>query len=318
MPDINSQFQSILGRLPTQDERDYLTKFMTEQGLQAHEVGQILQNTPEYQSKLLNQNVDAYGQKLQANDNQILQQGADIAGAQATSRFAGLGRPNSSALAASVFGRTGQLAGNLAQSRQSALAQFYGQGLQNNAALGAQNGQDAFNNVRQIQGEQRQRSYQIEDYYRQQNDYHNELRSAGTRNLQGRLTAMALPSLGDWSGAAAAYSGDKATNPNSKGGDAGAPKGSGSDASAAKSTSGASSIMSIFSDNRLKSNIVPIGKIGPLNAYSYDYRQDMGVDVPRGRQVGFMAQEVEKVHPEAVGLRSGFKTVNYNYLAGVL
>lgn len=54
----------------------------------------------------------------------------------------------------------------------------------------------------------------------------------------------------------------------------------------------------IWSDKRLKENIKPIGKLGGilgLNAYKFDYK-----DGEKGK-IGFMAQDVKKVLPEAVG-----------------
>lgn len=156
MADINEQFRSILGRAPTQAETDYFQKFLSEGSIQPYEVGQILQATPEFQQARLQKDTADYGQKLQESDNQIMQRGADIAGAQAASRFAGLGRPNSSALAASVFGQQGQLATGLAQQRQSALASFYGQGLQNNASLYQQGGQNGLERAYGLRDESRQ------------------------------------------------------------------------------------------------------------------------------------------------------------------
>ncbi len=200
---IATQFQQILGRAPTQAELAYLGKFMAEGSLQEHEIGQILQGTPEYQQSQLNRDTEAYGQKLQANDNQVLQQGADIAGAQAQSRFAGLGRPNSSALAASVFGQQGQLA----QSRQSALADFYGRGLQNNAGLYAQRGQSALDRGYGLRDETRQRGYQMEDYYRQQNDFNTSLNAA---NRQRKQQGFAQFGGGLAGGLAGAYMGGPA------------------------------------------------------------------------------------------------------------
>lgn len=61
-----------------------------------------------------------------------------------------------------------------------------------------------------------------------------------------------------------------------------------------------------FSDKRLKEDVKEIGKTNdgqPI--YSYKYKGDDRT------QIGLMAQDVEKRHPEAVGLTSGYKTVNY-------
>jgi hypothetical protein len=61
----------------------------------------------------------------------------------------------------------------------------------------------------------------------------------------------------------------------------------------------------LFSDRRLKDNIKKVGKLdNGLDVYSYTMN-----GVP---QIGLIAQEVEKVKPEAVGEIGGFKTVRYD------
>lgn len=63
---------------------------------------------------------------------------------------------------------------------------------------------------------------------------------------------------------------------------------------------------SFFSDERLKHDIKKIGKTNdgqPI--YSFKYNGDDRT------QIGLLAQEVEKKHPEAVGLSGGYKTVDY-------
>lgn len=194
---INDQFRQILGRAPSQDELDYFNKFINSGELQAAEIGQILQSTPEYQSSQLTRNTAQFGQTLQANDANVLSRAADTFGAQAQSKFAGLGRPNSSAMAAQVFSQGGQLAGQLAQSRQSALADFYGKGLQQNAALGAQQGMGATQRGYSERDTMRQRGWDVEDYYRQQNDYNNAKNASSGWNAitqefaVGQLTGLA-------------------------------------------------------------------------------------------------------------------------------
>ena len=62
-----------------------------------------------------------------------------------------------------------------------------------------------------------------------------------------------------------------------------------------------------FSDERLKENIRPVGKtFDGQTIHSFNYKGD-----PR-TQIGLIAQEVQKHHPEAVGLAGGYKTVNYD------
>lgn len=159
----NQQFLRVLGREARPDELDGLMQFMADDRVSPDEIGQILQGTPEYQRAQLEKDTTAFGGRLNAQNADILNQ----AGAAAQSRFAGLGRPNTSALGASVM----QAGGQLAQSRQSALANFYGQGLQRASDLQAQQGTAARNRGYGIVDEKRQRGYQIEDYYRQKNDY---------------------------------------------------------------------------------------------------------------------------------------------------
>jgi hypothetical protein len=63
-----------------------------------------------------------------------------------------------------------------------------------------------------------------------------------------------------------------------------------------------------FSDERLKTDVAPVGKLNDgQNVYRFRYKGDA---VPR---IGLLAQEVEKVRPEAVVTHpSGFKMVDYS------
>ena len=62
------------------------------------------------------------------------------------------------------------------------------------------------------------------------------------------------------------------------------------------------------SDRRLKTNIVKIGQyLNGLNKYSWTYLWGENA-------TGAMADEVEKLIPEAIGMRLGYKTVNYALL----
>ena len=69
-----------------------------------------------------------------------------------------------------------------------------------------------------------------------------------------------------------------------------------------------------YSDERLKTDITKIGSLdNGLNLYSYNYKD--GYDLPEGKQIGVMAQEVEAIMPEAVvEMDNGFKAVNYAML----
>lgn len=72
------------------------------------------------------------------------------------------------------------------------------------------------------------------------------------------------------------------------------------------SSGGIAGLMSIFSDENLKENIEPVGKLyDGTNVYRYNY---IGSLIPH---IGVMAQEVERDRPDAVTEIGGFKAVNY-------
>ncbi|MBB4807599.1 hypothetical protein HNP38_002905 [Chryseobacterium defluvii] len=80
------------------------------------------------------------------------------------------------------------------------------------------------------------------------------------------------------------------------------------------------------SDIRFKTNVKLIenalGKIIKLNGYTYDWKdasQFPGQTLGKGHDVGIIAQEVEKLFPEAVSTNAeGYKAVNYSALIPVL
>ena len=65
----------------------------------------------------------------------------------------------------------------------------------------------------------------------------------------------------------------------------------------------------IISDERLKENIEKVGSYKGLNVYEYNYLWSPT------KWVGFIAQEVEKIIPEAVLNVNGFKIVDYGKIA---
>jgi hypothetical protein len=65
-------------------------------------------------------------------------------------------------------------------------------------------------------------------------------------------------------------------------------------------------ILAAFSDARLKDDIVELFSIGPL--MWCQWRWNRPIDQPA---CGFIAQQVQKLFPDAVGERGGFLTVNY-------
>jgi hypothetical protein len=67
---------------------------------------------------------------------------------------------------------------------------------------------------------------------------------------------------------------------------------------------------SLFSDPRLKTDIKPVGKV---TVYDWRYKWDD----PGTKRRGFMADEVEKVHPEAMGPKvAGYRTIDPLALVG--
>ena len=63
---------------------------------------------------------------------------------------------------------------------------------------------------------------------------------------------------------------------------------------------------SIFSDERLKDDVEPVGALyDGTNVYRYRYKGD---DTPR---IGVLAQEVERTNPDAVSEHGGYKAVQY-------
>jgi hypothetical protein len=75
----------------------------------------------------------------------------------------------------------------------------------------------------------------------------------------------------------------------------------------------ASSIAGIATcDIRVKENIKKIGEKNGYNWYEFTYKEGLGL--PGGRQEGVIAQEVEKINPNAVIEIDGIKRVDYNKL----
>lgn len=73
-----------------------------------------------------------------------------------------------------------------------------------------------------------------------------------------------------------------------------------------KTVGGIASIAGLFSDSRLKENVKKVGFEKGFNIYEFNYKGH-----PE-RYRGVMAQEVEKIIPEAVTEVNGFKKVNYD------
>jgi hypothetical protein len=89
----------------------------------------------------------------------------------------------------------------------------------------------------------------------------------------------------------------------------------GSSAGVGMSSLGA--LLGIFSDENEKTNVQPLGrdKITGLPIYAYDYKSDVAAAKKEGspmppKRVGPMAQDIEKVAPQAVGKVGGKRVVN--------
>jgi hypothetical protein len=78
-----------------------------------------------------------------------------------------------------------------------------------------------------------------------------------------------------------------------------------------------------FSDARLKQNIEtienPLAKVMQLRGTTYSFRENETMELPQGTQIGFIAQELEKVVPEAVTKdATGTYQVNYDAIIPLL
>jgi len=70
------------------------------------------------------------------------------------------------------------------------------------------------------------------------------------------------------------------------------------------------------SDQSIKENIIKIGSLdNGINIYKFEYRSEYKDTWGHGTHIGVMAQEVEKVIPEAVAIhKDGYKLVDYSLL----
>lgn len=90
--------------------------------------------------------------------------------------------------------------------------------------------------------------------------------------------------------------------------------GIGSIAGAATKAGGLGALASgiFFSDPRLKENVEEIARIGDIGLYQWDWIPEIKeMELLDSPPIGFMADEVECVHPELVGEFLGFKVIDY-------
>lgn len=181
---VSRALQWALGRAPTKNEVDQYSKYVKTGDLDYGEIGQIAQGLPEADRARLDQYAAQYGDVMGANDQKFLSQAADTFGAKVNSQFASLGRPNTSAMGAQVFAQGGQLAGQLAQRRQYALAAFYGQGLQNNMDAYRDQGASALSRGQGLRDSRTAYNRGLNGYQTQRSDYGVDLANEEAKNRQ--------------------------------------------------------------------------------------------------------------------------------------
>lgn len=68
----------------------------------------------------------------------------------------------------------------------------------------------------------------------------------------------------------------------------------------------------MFSDKCLKENLVKLATVNGFNIYKFEFKQDTGLNLPKGKQIGVIAQEVPEEYREKQ--ENGYYTVNYSKL----
>jgi len=95
------------------------------------------------------------------------------------------------------------------------------------------------------------------------------------------------------------------------GGGGGAEEGGTAAGTGTGAGAGAGAGTAVLSDERLKQDITPVGKIGPLTLYSWN-PNEKGIELGMESDVGFIAQDVQKLFPHAVVEKEGFLAVSYD------
>lgn len=70
----------------------------------------------------------------------------------------------------------------------------------------------------------------------------------------------------------------------------------------------------LFSDDRLKANIEHTGYENGIPTYQWEWNEKAADLNLYGKSYGTLASEVEKVRPDAVSVKDGFKVVNYDMI----
>lgn len=89
-------------------------------------------------------------------------------------------------------------------------------------------------------------------------------------------------------------------------------------AQGAGNVTGIISMIAGFSDPRLKEDVKMIGKYGALNIYTWTWNDEASGLGLSGKGIGHMADEVERVFPELVTEKDGYKQVGYNVIGKTL
>lgn len=86
----------------------------------------------------------------------------------------------------------------------------------------------------------------------------------------------------------------------------------------AGSKAGSAALAGMFSDPRMKENVIKIGNLdNGLNLYRFEYKPEFKDIAGHGQHIGVMADEAEKVMPQAVMQhQNGYKMVNYGVIYG--
>lgn len=126
--EIAQQYLSVLGRAPTDAELKQFRQFSDsgDTPLTAADIGEIIGGLPEAQEKSLNRYGSDLENRLAGSDQRTL----DLAGKSLTQQFTQMGRGGAGNDSSAYVNAFASAARDLALSRQSQLASYYGQGYQ--------------------------------------------------------------------------------------------------------------------------------------------------------------------------------------------
>jgi len=176
---LNTVFQSTLGRAPTQQESDFLKPYIDNGTLSYDQAGKYLQSTPEFLQTQQKSQLGQYQGLLQQNNASILSQAADAA----NSSFAQNGRQFSTGQGNAVL-QAGQ---QLAAQQSPMLASYYGGQAGGLNAAYNQQGQNSLMNAYNLTNDQLnyQRSRQMAEMGQNYNTSQNSVGNQFQRGLAG-------------------------------------------------------------------------------------------------------------------------------------